>query len=273
MLEEAKKINLSLTSLGLCIKNLTDGSAHVPFRDSKLTYFLKESLGGNSKTTLVCTASKQLVHLEESIQTLKFAQRAKKIKNKAVANALKSPAEMELLIKKLKAEVATLRSQLISSGIPPQMDKNALDDKSEQQITATTGSCPNCGTSLSGIEDGSKDVSFTTLLDDSNIVFDNVKVETTSKVESKIGMGTAAATKEQDSAKEAKLRKQAIADSNTIAELQMKLSEVESDFEYYKEKCELEIIEMKDKIAKSEENREDEDMLRAQITDCKYEVT
>jgi len=67
VLEEAKKINLSLTSLGMCIMNLTDGSAHVPFRDSKLTYFLKESLGGNSKTTLVCTASKQLVHIEESI--------------------------------------------------------------------------------------------------------------------------------------------------------------------------------------------------------------
>lgn len=89
---------------------LTDGSPHVNFRDSKLTYFLKESLGGNSKTTLVCTASKQIKHIEESIQTLKFAQRAKKIKNKAVSNVVKSQAEMELLIKKLKTEVATLRS-------------------------------------------------------------------------------------------------------------------------------------------------------------------
>jgi hypothetical protein len=69
----AQKINLSLTALGLCIMSLTDGSAHIPFRDSKLTFFLKESLGGNSKTTLVCTASKQLIHIEESIQTLKFA--------------------------------------------------------------------------------------------------------------------------------------------------------------------------------------------------------
>jgi len=73
VLEEAKKINLSLSALGMCIKALTDGSGHVPFRDSKLTYFLKESLGGNSKTTLICTASKQLCHLEESVQTLKFA--------------------------------------------------------------------------------------------------------------------------------------------------------------------------------------------------------
>lgn len=117
LLEEAKKINLSLTSLGLCINKLTEGSAHVPFRDSKLTYFLKESLGGNSKTTLVCTASKQLIHLEESLQTLQFARRAKRIKNKAVANALKSPAEMNQLIRKLKEEVAGLRAQLSGESI------------------------------------------------------------------------------------------------------------------------------------------------------------
>jgi kinesin family member 5 len=72
-LKEAQKINLSLTSLGICIKALTEGTSHIPFRDSKLTFFLKDALGGNSKTTLICTASKQLRHLEESIQTLQFA--------------------------------------------------------------------------------------------------------------------------------------------------------------------------------------------------------
>ena len=66
-LEEAKKINLSLTTLGLCIKHLTEGKTHVPFRDSKLTFFLKESLGGNSKTTLVCTSSQKYAHVEESV--------------------------------------------------------------------------------------------------------------------------------------------------------------------------------------------------------------
>jgi kinesin family member 5 len=66
-LEEAKSINLSLTELGNSIKQLTDGNGFVNFRNSKLTLFLRESLGGNSKTTLVCTASKQDKHLEESI--------------------------------------------------------------------------------------------------------------------------------------------------------------------------------------------------------------
>ena len=69
-LEEAKKINLSLSTLGLCIKSLTENKGHIPFRDSKLTFFLKESLGGNSKTALICTASKLSLHEEESLQTL-----------------------------------------------------------------------------------------------------------------------------------------------------------------------------------------------------------
>ncbi len=120
-LQEAQKINLSLTSLGCCIKALTDGSAHIPFRDSKLTLFLKDALGGNSRTTLICTASKQMRHVEESVQTLQFAARAKKIKNKAAANVMRSPKEMQLMIEKLKAEVAALKAQLIENGLTPQL--------------------------------------------------------------------------------------------------------------------------------------------------------
>ena len=62
VLEEAKKINQSLSSLGRVIKALSMGEKHVPFRDSKLTHLLKESLGGNSKTTLICTASRKETH-------------------------------------------------------------------------------------------------------------------------------------------------------------------------------------------------------------------
>lgn len=91
----------------------------MPFRNSKLTFFLKDALGGNSKTTLICTASKQMVHLEESVQTLEFAQRAKQIKTKAAANIMRSPAEMMLMIEKLKLEVRALRAQLEENGIKP----------------------------------------------------------------------------------------------------------------------------------------------------------
>jgi len=73
ILEQAKKINQSLTSLGRVINALTKAEKHVPFRDSKLTHLLKESLGGNSKTCLVCTISRLAAHSEESVQSLKFA--------------------------------------------------------------------------------------------------------------------------------------------------------------------------------------------------------
>ena len=131
MISYPQKINLSLTTLGICIKHLTEGKPHVPFRESKLTFFLKESLGGNSKTTLVCTASKRHVYLDDSVQTLKFAQRAKKIRNKAITNLIvlllhyltsiqKSPKEMEQLIVKLKVEVQTLKKYIIEQGLNPQ---------------------------------------------------------------------------------------------------------------------------------------------------------
>ena len=118
-LKEAQKINLSLTTLGQCIKMLTEGKGHIPFRDSKLTFYLKDALGGNSKTSLVCTASRQKRHSEESLQTMQFASRAKKIKNKAVSNVIRSPKEMESLINKLKVDCTALKRQLVDNGIKP----------------------------------------------------------------------------------------------------------------------------------------------------------
>lgn len=80
------KINQSLTSLGRVITSLSKGESHIPFRDSKLTHLLKESLGGNSKTSLICAVRRQYIHREESVQSLKFAKRVKTIKNKANLN-------------------------------------------------------------------------------------------------------------------------------------------------------------------------------------------
>ena len=66
VLDEAKKINLSLTVLGRVIQALGEGG-NVPFRESTLTKLLKESLGGNSKTALLCTTSRKDCHLEETL--------------------------------------------------------------------------------------------------------------------------------------------------------------------------------------------------------------
>ena len=86
-LEEAKIINKSLTTLGMVINSLTDGkSTHIPYRESKLTRVLQESLGGNSKTCLIITCSPSVYNESESLSTLRFGERAKKIKNKPKIN-------------------------------------------------------------------------------------------------------------------------------------------------------------------------------------------
>ena len=79
-LEEAKNINKSLSILGLVITALTDSkSSHVPYRDSKLTRVLQDSLGGNSKTTLIITCSPSAFNQHETISTLRFGIRAKNL--------------------------------------------------------------------------------------------------------------------------------------------------------------------------------------------------
>lgn len=127
-LKEAQKINLSLTTLGRCIKALTGKPGeHVPFRESKLTLILKESLGGNSKTSLVVTGSMRKIHQDETLSTLKFAERAKLVKTAARSNVKRSVEELELLVEQLKAEIGRLKNQIKSGGI------GLVDDSEELQ--------------------------------------------------------------------------------------------------------------------------------------------
>ncbi|RKP00389.1 hypothetical protein CXG81DRAFT_13292, partial [Caulochytrium protostelioides] len=86
-LKEATKINLSLSALGNCISALVDGkSAHIPYRDSKLTRLLQDSLGGNAKTLMIATFSPSGFNYDETVGTLRYANRAKKIRNKPKIN-------------------------------------------------------------------------------------------------------------------------------------------------------------------------------------------
>ncbi|CAG8460681.1 6857_t:CDS:10, partial [Racocetra persica] len=112
-LEEAKKINKSLSALGMVINALTDGkSTHVPYRDSKLTRILQESLGGNSRTTLIINSSPSSFNEAETLSTLRFGMRAKSIKNKAKVNAELSPAELKALLKKAKSEAVSFQQYI-----------------------------------------------------------------------------------------------------------------------------------------------------------------
>ena len=103
LLEEANMINKSLTNLGNVINHLTDGkSTHIPYRDSKLTRILQESLGGNAKTSLIITCSPAKYNLDETLSTLRFGARAKRIKNKAKINREMTIQEMQALYEEEK---------------------------------------------------------------------------------------------------------------------------------------------------------------------------
>ena len=86
-LEEAKKINFSLLTLGKCINALAEGNTNfISYRESVLTRLLQESLGGNAKTSLIVTVSPSNYNADETISSFNFAQRAMKVKNKPVQN-------------------------------------------------------------------------------------------------------------------------------------------------------------------------------------------
>lgn len=108
-LKEAAKINLSLSALGNVISALADGrSAHIPYRDSKLTRLLQDSLGGNAKTVMVATLGPAPQHYEETLTTLRYANRAKNIQNKPRVN--EDPKDA--LLREFQKEIARLRAQL-----------------------------------------------------------------------------------------------------------------------------------------------------------------
>ena len=111
-LKEGSNINKSLSTLGLVISALASGkSKFVPYRDSVLTWLLKDCLGGNSKTVMVATISPAADNYEETLSTLRYADRAKKIVNKAVIN--EDPNTK--IIRELREEVARLKA-LIGGG-------------------------------------------------------------------------------------------------------------------------------------------------------------
>lgn len=104
-LKEATKINLSLSALGNVISALVDGkSTHIPYRDSKLTRLLQDSLGGNAKTVMVANVGPASYNVEETLTTLRYANRAKNIKNKPRVNEDPKDALLREFQEKLEIE-------------------------------------------------------------------------------------------------------------------------------------------------------------------------
>ncbi|MCO5571230.1 hypothetical protein L7F22_024966 [Adiantum nelumboides] len=110
--KEMTKINWSLSSLGNVISALVDGkSSHIPYRDSKLTRLLQDSLGGNTRTVMVANIGPADLNYEESVSTLRYANRAKSIRNKPHVN--EDPKDA--IISEFQSEIQRLKAQIQSS--------------------------------------------------------------------------------------------------------------------------------------------------------------
>ena len=91
---EAGNINQSLLTLGRVITNLVERAPHIPYRESKLTRLLQDSLGGRTKTSIIATISPATVNMEETLSTLDYASRARSILNRPEINARLSKEDL-----------------------------------------------------------------------------------------------------------------------------------------------------------------------------------
>lgn len=141
-LKEASSINKSLSALGNVIMALVDithgKTRHVHYRDSKLTFLLRDSLGGNAKTYLIANVHPSAKCFGETLSTLNFAKRAKMIKNKAVVNedATGSITALQAEIKRLREELEQARA-----GIPKQITRQESTEAARKNSSTRGEGC------------------------------------------------------------------------------------------------------------------------------------
>lgn len=150
--KEGIQINRGLLSLGNVISALTDekkvkaGTAFIPYRDSKLTRILQDSLGGNSRTTMIACVSPAESNHEETLGTIKYASRARNIQNKPIVNRDPNSVLIENLrnqVNELQTEIVEYQGILKENSIPlpdgfTEMIKAKSMEKSEQQTRRTS---------------------------------------------------------------------------------------------------------------------------------------
>uniref|UniRef100_A0A1I8BLX7 Kinesin-like protein n=1 Tax=Meloidogyne hapla TaxID=6305 RepID=A0A1I8BLX7_MELHA len=131
--KEATKINLSLSALGNVISALVDGrSTHIPYRDSKLTRLLQDSLGGNTKTVMIACISPSDNNFDESLSTLRYANRAKNIRNKPRIN--EDPKDA--LLREYQAEIERLKRLVQQPHEKPVVHANEEFERERDKLRA-----------------------------------------------------------------------------------------------------------------------------------------
>ncbi|KAI9363505.1 P-loop containing nucleoside triphosphate hydrolase protein [Zopfochytrium polystomum] len=139
-LKEATKINLSLSALGNVISALVDGkSSHIPYRDSKLTRLLQDSLGGNARTLMIATLSPASYNYDETLSTLRYANRAKNIKNKPKIN--EDPKDA--MLREFQEEIKRLKAQLDANGgegTAPNVVEEVEEIEEVEEVSGSSGS-------------------------------------------------------------------------------------------------------------------------------------
>ncbi|RHY08387.1 hypothetical protein DYB25_012841 [Aphanomyces astaci] len=139
-MKEATKINLSLSALGNVISALVDGkSQHIPYRDSKLTRLLQDSLGGNAKTVMIANCGPADYNYNETLSTLRYANRAKNIKNKPKINEDPKDAKIREFQDKIKELREALAAQEKGMGIG---GPHAMVDGKEGKTTMMQAAAP-----------------------------------------------------------------------------------------------------------------------------------
>jgi hypothetical protein len=146
-LQEATKINCMLSALGHVIQCLVKRETHVPYRNSQLTRVLQETLGGNCKTALLVTCSAASCHAAETLSSLRFATRARLVRNHVKVNLIRSPEQLTSLVAHLQRDLAAARREASQLGL--ELDTNTALQGSDW-LAAVPEESNDCGYSSCG---------------------------------------------------------------------------------------------------------------------------
>eukprot|EP00127_Corallochytrium_limacisporum_P006334 Clim_evm45s225 gene=Clim_evmTU45s225 len=139
-LKEGQHINKSLLALGRVISRLAEKASFIPYRDSKITRILQNSLGGNARTAVICTVNPKPCFVDESVSTLKFASRAMSIENRPTINEVETEGAM---IRRYRKEIDALKKRINELEGGSVIESDSIDCASGESNTDKDAEVPD----------------------------------------------------------------------------------------------------------------------------------